>query len=423
MMHEHGQSDRHVVRTKPPNNGPKRPAEAVEGRRLTKGNLRQPTRFRTPRRVRMSHALERVRHAASRDRTRRFTALLHHVYRLETLRRAYDGVNPQAVPGVDGRTGQQDGEELETHLQALADRLVRGAYRAQPTRRTSSPKADGRQRPLGVTALEDTIVQAALVAVLHAIYAVDFRGLSYGSRPGRRPHDALDALTVALERSKVHWVLKIAMRGLFDAMVHAWLERFLAHRIADRRIVRRIRQWWQAGVREDGTHRPSAMGSPQGASFSPLAATISLHDVCDVWAHQWRHRHCQGAVRLVRDVDAIVVGFEHRQEAEQFQDALRQRLATCGLELHPEKTRVMAFGRVARTWRLTRGLGKPETLTLLGFTHVCRQSRQGGYQVMRRTMAQRVRAKLAESKAELGRRTHQSVPLQGAWLRSVLVGH
>jgi retron-type reverse transcriptase len=265
-MNEHGKSDRRVVPTKPPNNGPQRPAEAVEGRRLAKGNPRQQTMFRTQRRIRMSHELERVRQAASRDRKMRFTALFHHVYRLETLRRAYFGLNPKAAPGIDGLTWQQYGDDLEANLQALSDRLKRGAYRAQPTRRTYIPKADGRQRPLGVTALEDKIVQAALVEVLNAIYEVDFLGFSYGSRPGRSPHDALDALTVAIERSKVNWVLKVDIRGFFDAMVHEWLVTFTEHRIADRRIVRLIQKWLKAGVLEDGKHMQSEVGSPQGAS-------------------------------------------------------------------------------------------------------------------------------------------------------------
>jgi RNA-directed DNA polymerase len=422
-MHEHGKSDRRVVPMKPLNKGHKRPAEAVEGRRLAKGNPRQPTMFRTQRRVRMSQELERVRQAASRDRKMRFTALLHHVYRLETLRRAYFSLNPKAAAGVDGVTWQQYGEDLETNLQNLAERLKRGAYRAQPSRRAYIPKADGRQRPLGVTALEDKLVQAALVEVLNAIYEVDFLGFSYGSRPGRRPHDALDALTVAIERSKVNWVLKIDIRGFFDAMVHGWLERFIEHRIADRRIVRLIQKWLKAGVLEDGKHMQREVGSPQGASFSPLVANIYLHYVFDLWAHQWRRRHGQGEVCLVRYVDDIVVGFEKYHEAKQFQEALQQRLATFGLELHAEKTRVIEFGRFAQERRREHGRCRPETFTFLGFTHICGRSRTGRFQVVRRTMALRLRAKLGEIKTELRRRRHLPVPTQGSWLRSVLLGH
>jgi len=432
MMHGHGKSDRRAVPTKPPNKGageppqgPARakPAEAVEGRRLAKGNPHQRTMFRTQRRVRMSPELERIRQAASRERKMQFTALFHHVYHLETLRRAYLNLNPKAAAGVDGVTWQQYGEGLETNLQDLAERLKRGAYRAQPTRRTYIPKADGRQRPLGVTALEDKIVQAALVEVLNAIYEVDFLGFSYGSRPGRSPHDALDALSVGIVGSKVNWVLNVDIRGYFDAMIHEWLVTFIEHRIADRRIVRLIQKWLKAGVLEDGKHIQSETGSPQGACFSPLAANIYLHYVFDLWAHQWRQRHCQGDVRLIRFVDDIVVGFEKREEAEQFQEALRQRFAKFGLELHSEKTRLIEFGRFAQERRRKRGLGKPESFTFLGFTHISGQSRKGRFQIQRRTIAQRFRAKLAEIKVELRRRMHIPVPVQGAWLRAVLLGH
>jgi group II intron reverse transcriptase/maturase len=432
MMNEHGKSDRRVVPTKSPNKGvgerpqgsarPK-PAEAVEGRRLAKSNPQQRIMFRTQRRVRMSPDLERIRQAASRDRKMRFTALFHHVYRLETLKRAYFSLNPKAAPGVDGVTWKQYGEALECNLQDLADRLARGAYRAQPTRRTYIPKADGRQRPLGITALEDKIVQAALVEVLNAIYEVDFLGFSYGSRPGRSPHEALDALWVGIVSSKVNWVLSVDIRGYFDAILHEWLVTFIEHRIADRRIVRLMQKWLKAGVLEDGEHIKSEMGSPQGASFSPLAANIYLHYVFDLWAHQWRQRYCRGDVRLIRYVDDIMVGFEKREEAEQFQEALRQRFARFGLELHPEKTRLIEFGRFAQERRRKRGLGKAESFNFLGFTHLSGQSRKGKFQIQRRTIAQRFRAKLAEIKVELRRRRHLPVPVQGDWLRSVLQGH
>jgi len=441
MMHEHGKSDSCVVPTKPPNNGHdkpnpgppgvpgeqgsthQQPAEAVEGRRLAKGNPHQQTMLRTQRRVGMPHELERIRRVAHRDRKMQFTTLFHHVYRPETLRRAYFGLNPKAVAGVDGVTWKQYGEELAANLQDLSERLKRGAYRAQPTRRTYIPKADGRQRPLGVTALEDKIVQAALVQVLYAIYEVDFLGFSYGCRPGRSPHDALDALTVGLVRSKVNWVLSIDIRGFFDAMEHGWLVKCIEHRIADRRIVRLIQKWLKAGVIEDGQHMQSEVGSPQGASFSPLAANIYLHYVCDLWAHQWRQRHGQGDMRLIRSVDDIVVGFEKRQDAEQFLKELQPRLAAFGLDLHPDKTHLIEFGRFARERRQERGLGKPKRFNFLGFTHVCGKSRTGKFRVERRTMAQRLRVKVTEIKVELRRRRHQPVPVQGAWLRSVLLGH
>jgi RNA-directed DNA polymerase len=430
MMNGHGKSDSCVVPTKPPNNDASRPpvasppsTEVVEGRRLAKGNPHQLTMLRTQRRVGMSHRLERIRQAASRDRKMRFTALFHHVYCLDTLRRAYRGLNPKAAPGIDGITWQQYGADLESNLQGLSERLKRGAYRAKPTRRTYIPKADGRQRPLGVTALEDKIVQAALVEVLNAIYEVDFLGFSYGCRPGRGPHDALDALTVGLVRSKVNWVLSIDVCGFFDAMIHDWLVKFIEHRIADQRVVRLIRKWLSAGVLEEGKRIESEMGSPQGASFSPLAANIYLHYVFDLWSHQWRRRHAQGDVRIVRYVDDMVVGFEKRHEAEQFLEALSQRFVDFGLDLHPTKTTLIEFGRFARERRQERGRGKPHTFNFLGFTHLCGRSRKGTFRIERRTMAQRFRAKLSEMKAELRRRRHQPVPNQGAWLRSVLLGH
>jgi group II intron reverse transcriptase/maturase len=258
---------------------------------------------------------------------------------------------------------------------------------------------------------------------LNAIYEVDFLGFSYGSRPGRSPQDALDALSVGIVRSKVNWVLTVDICGFFDAMVHEWLVTFIEHRIADRRIVRLIQKWLKAGVLEDGKYSQSDTGSPQGASFSPLAANIYLYYVFDLWAHQWRQRNCQGDVRLVRFVDDIVVGFEKRDEAEQFQEALRQRLAKFGLELHPEKTRLIEFGRFAKERRRKRGLGKPKSFDFLGFTHLSGESRKGRFQVERRTIAQRFRTKLAELKVELRRRMHLPVPVQGAWLRSVVLGH
>jgi group II intron reverse transcriptase/maturase len=248
-------------------------------------------------------------------------------------------------------------------------------------------------------------------------------GFSYGSRPGRSPHDALDALSVGIVRSKVNWVLNVDIRGYYDAILHEWLVTFVEHRIADRRIVRLIQKWLKAGVLEDGKHTQSEVGSPQGASFSPLAANIYLYYVFDLWAQQWRQRHCQGDVRLIRYVDDIVVGFEKRYEAEQFQKALQQRFAKFGLELHSEKTVLIEFGRFAKERRRERGLGKPKSFNFLGFTHISGESRRGRFQVERRTIAQRFRAKLAEVKVELRRRMHLPVPVQGAWLRSVVLGH
>ena len=455
-MNGHGKSDRCIVPTKPPNKGgrarrrrdgdpytgtkaetpetakgnpkavatePRPTAEVVEGRHLTQENPRQQNMRRTQSRERMHSALERVRRAAKQQGGMRFTALAHHVFDADRLREAYYRLKRQAAPGVDGVTWQEYGEALEDNLQDLVGRLKRGAYRAKPVRRVFIAKPDGRQRPLGVPVLEDKLVQLATAEVLNAVYEEDFLGFSYGYRPGRGQHDALDALCVGLERSNVNWVLDADIRGFFDAIDHEWAVKFVEHRIADQRVLRLMQKWLRAGVLEDGEQRASEEGTPQGGSISPLLANIYLHYVFDLWAHGWRKRHCRGDVRLVRYADDTIVGFEHRQEAEQFLAALRQRLAKFGLELNPEKTRLIEFGRFARERRARKGQGKPETFNFLGFTHICGRSRKGAYRVERRTMSKRMRAKLVEVRASLMRRRHDPIPQQGAWLRSILVGH
>ncbi len=399
------------------------PAEGMEGRRPAKGNLQQRTMHRTQSRGRMPQELERVRRAAKKEKGLRFTALLHHVYQVDRLREAYLRLKRGAAPGVDGKTWRQYGEALEVNLQSLSERLKRGAYRAKPVRRAYIRKADGGRRPLGIPTLEDKIVQGAVTEVLNAIYEVDFLGFSYGFRPGRSQHMALDALCVGIERGRVGWVLDADIRGYFDTIDHEWLIKFVEHRIGDQRVVRLIQKWLKAGVLEEGQRRPSTEGTPQGGSISPLLANIYLHYVFDLWAHQWRRKHCRGKVRIVRYADDIVLGFEYRQEAEQFLHALRQRFAKFGLELHPDKTRLIEFGHFARERRRRRGQGKPETFNFLGFTHICGESRSGRFRVERRTMAKRARAKLAEVKAILERRRHDPVPKVGAWLQSVLRGH
>jgi group II intron reverse transcriptase/maturase len=342
---------------------------------------------------------------------------------MDTLREAYYGLNRKAAPGVDGETWRHYGERLEENLEDLSSRLKRGAYRAKMVRRSYVPKEDGRRRPLGVTALEDKLAQAAFVKVLNAIYEEEFVGFSYGFRPKRSQHDALDALCVGIERRKVSWVLDADIRGFFDAIVPDWLVRFIEHRIADRRIVRLVLKWLNAGVLEEGKRIWSKLGTPQGGNVSPLLANIYLHYVFDLWAHQWRRKHAKGDVTIVRYADDFIVGFQHQGEAEQFLSDLRERFAKFGLELHPEKTRLIEFGRHAAERRHKRGLGKPETFNFLGFTHICGKSRKGKFRVERRTMTKRIRRKLAEVKAELKRRLHDPVPWTGQWLRSVLRGH
>ena len=352
----------------------------------------------------------------------RFTALLHHVTP-DRLRAAFLALRRDAAPGVDGETWQHYAEEMEERIQDLHRRVHQGAYRAKPSRRVLIPKPDGRQRPLGIATLEDKIVQRAVVEVLNAVYEEDFLGFSYGFRPSRSPHHALDALATGILRKKVNWVLDADIRGFFDAIDHGCLMRFLKHRIGDRRILRLIQKWLRAGIVEDGRRTKSEMGTPQGATISPLLANGYLHYVFDLWANQWRRQKARGDVIIVRFADDIVVGFEHRDDAERFRRELRDRLAKFCLELNDEKTRLVEFGRYAAIRRRERGLGKPETFDFLGFTHICGKTRAGRFMLWRKTMRTRMRAKLNEVKAQLMRRRHLSIPQQGAWLGSVVRGH
>jgi group II intron reverse transcriptase/maturase len=354
----------------------------------------------------------------------RFTALLHHIYDLNRLRTAYLALKRDAAPGVDGETWRHYGQALEANLQDLADRLKRGAYQAKAVRRAYIPKTDGRQRALGVTALEDKIVQRATVEVLNAIYETDFLGFSYGFRPGRSQHHALDALYVGLLTKKVNWVLDLDIRGFFDTIDHGWLVKFIEHRIADRRVVRLIQKWLNAGVLEEGKHLRIEEGTPQGGSASPLLANVYLHYVFDLWVQQWRQKRSSGDVIVVRFADDIVVGFQQRTDAERFWREISERFAKFNLELHPEKTRLIEFGPWAAQHRRRRGQGKPETFNFLGFTHICGKKRSNGmFTVLRQTMRTRLQAKLNEVKAELRRRMHRPIREQGAWLRSVVGGH
>jgi group II intron reverse transcriptase/maturase len=372
-------------------------------------------------RVSMPSARERIRQAAETDRKRRFTTLMHHVYDVANLREAYFGLKRNAAAGVDGETWQSYGEQLEMNLEDLSARLKRGAYRAKPVRRVYIPKADGRQRPLGVTTLEDKVVQRAVVGVLNCIYETDFLGFSYGFRPRRSQHDALDALYVGITRKRVNWVLDADIRGFFDAINHEWLVKFVEHRIADRRIVRLIQKWLSAGVLEDGEWTRSEVGTPQGGGISPLLANIYLHYAFDLWAHHCRR--AKGDVVIVRFADDFIVGFQYEWEARQFQAALQERLARFGLELHPDKTRLIEFGRFAAANRERDGRGKPETFDFLGFTHSCGKTRKGRFIVLRQTARKKLRAKLKEVKTELRRRLHAPVPEVGKWLGSVIRGH
>jgi group II intron reverse transcriptase/maturase len=423
MRNDREKSDRLVVPPKPPNNATELAAEVVEGSERTKGNSPEGHDDRTQCRMQSSDGIERVRQAARKNRKQRFTALLHHVYKVDRLRAAYFALKRDAAAGIDGETWRHYGEALEDNLHDLAARIKRGAFRASPVRRAYIPRADGRQRPLGVPTLEDKIVQRAVVEVLNAVYEQDFLGFSYGFRPKRSPHQALDALTVGIETRRVNWVLDADIRGFFDTLNHEWLVRFLEHRVADQRVLRLIQKWLRAGVLEDGQRSRSEVGTVQGGSISPLLANVYLHYVFDLWVQRWRQTQARGDVVVVRFADDFVVGFEHWEEAERFLTELRARFARFGLALHPDKTRLIEFGRFADRNRRGRGDGKPETFNFLGFTHSCGKTRKGGFAVWRQTMRQRWQAKLREVYLVLRRRLHESIPAQGAYLRSVLLGH
>jgi group II intron reverse transcriptase/maturase len=396
----------------------------MEGRGLTKGNPLEQNASRTQSRHNAPSALERIRQAASKDKEMRFTALFHHIYAPEALRTAYLCLKRAAAPGVDGETWRHYGEALEDNLQNLSHRLKQGAYRAKPVRRVYIPKADGRLRPLGVTALEDKIVQRAAVEVMNAIYETDFLGFSYGFRPKRSQHNALDALYTGLLTKKVNWVLDLDIRGFFDAISHEWLVKFIEHRIADRRVVRLIQKWLNAGVLEDGKRIQMEEGTPQGGSASPLLANIYLHYVFDLWAQAWRRKQAHGDVIVVRYADDIVIGFQSEADAKRFRAELAERFGKFSLELHPDKTRLLEFGSFAVRNRKRRGVGKPETFDFLGFTHICGKKRSNGYfTVIRQTIRKRQQAKLNAVKAELRLRMHAPIQDTGKWLRSVVSGH
>lgn len=422
-MHIDGESDGRVVPTKCSNKSGEPLAEDTEGRRLTKENAGQATVPRTQSRISELSDLLGVRKVARKDKRTRFTALLHHVT-FNLLRDSFHALKREAAPGVDGMTWKEYETDLDDKLAELHSRIHRGTYRAQPSKRAYIPKADGRQRPLGIAALEDKIVQQAVVTVLNQIYEEDFVGFSYGFRPGRSQHQALDALWVGIMRKKVNWILDADVRGFFDNLSHEWMIKFIEHRIADRRMLRLIQKWLRAGVSEEGKWSRTEVGTPQGAVVSPLLANIYLHYAFDLWVKHWRKHHATGDVIIVRYADDIVVGFEHRADAERLLQEWKDRLQKFGLELHPDKTRLIEFGRNATENRQRRGEGKPEVFNFLGFTHMCGKTRKTGrFIVKRKTIQKRLTAKLNELKEELRQRWHRPVSEVGKWLRSVVQGY
>lgn len=428
-MHAAGESHSSIVPKKPANNGGVPPsAESAEGRGLTKENASPSLLDRTQRRNKdgtpfepRSRGLWGVRQRAQKDRKAKFTSLLHHITP-ELLRASFFELKKQAAPGVDDETWHDYAADFEMRIDDLHGRIHRGAYRAKPSKRTYIPKSDGKMRPLGVAALEDKIVQQAARTVLECIYEADFLGFSYGFRPGRSQHRTLDALYVGVMKRKVNWIIDADIRGFFDNISHEWLMKFLEHRIADRRMLRLLKKWLRAGVSEDGAWSPTTVGTPQGAVISPLYANVFLHYVLDLWIEDWRKRQARGEVIIVRYADDFVIGFREEADARRCLAELRERFARFQLELHPEKTRLIEFGRYAEERRAKRGDGPPETFDFLGFTHISGKTRRGDFTIHRKTSRKKFRAKLLEMKTELSRRIHDDLAQVGGWLQSVFRG-
>ena len=421
VIHADEKSDTFVVPKKLPNKGDN-PAEVVEGREVAKGNTGDDPAHRTQSRASASKGLEGIREIARREKRAKFTALLHHITP-SLLAESFYALKRNAAAGVDGVTWRDYEAILYTRVHELHREIHLGAYRAQASRRVYIPKADGKQRPLGIAALEDKIVQQAVATVLNAIYEEDFLGFSYGFRTGRGQHDALDAVTIGITTRKVGWILDADISAFFDTIDHEWMMRFLAHRIADKRVLRLIKKWLKAGVIEGGERIASARGTPQGAVISPLLANIYLHYVFDTWAHHWRTHHAGGEVIMVRYADDSVLGFQYEGDAKRFLAAMHERLGKFGLSLHPDKTRLLEFGRYAEQRRKRRGQGRPETFDFLGFTHCCAKTRQGGFKLLRLTIKKRLRATLAAIRDTLKRRRHEPVGQIGQWLRRVMQGY
>src|SRR5499425_2623775 len=422
MMHGRGKSDSAIVAGKPTNKAGQPAAEPVERRVEAKGNASQQSTRRAQDRESVSQSLERIRQVARQRKKERFTSLFHHLS-VELLRLAFFELKRDAAPGVDGLTWQDYEADLDRKIEDLHARVQRGAYRALPSRRQYIPKADGQQRPIAVAALEDKIVQKAVCAVLNAIYEEDFLGFSYGFRPKRSQHDALDALIVGLYSTKVNYIFDADLRSFFDSVSREWLTRFVEHRIADPRILRLIQKWLTAGVLEDGVVTVGEKGTGQGTVISPLLANIYLHYSLDLWAERWRRHEATGDMIIVRYADDVVVGFEHETDARRFWEAMRKRLEDFSLSLHPDKTRLIEFGRHAAARRAQRGLGKPETFKFLGFIFICGRTRKGKFQLIRKSRRDRMRAKLKEVKENLRRQMHQPIPDQGHWLVQVMRGY
>jgi group II intron reverse transcriptase/maturase len=425
MMNGYRESDILIVSKKPLNkvSNNKRMAEKVEKRRMAERNPSKQNRGRAQNRITLPNELDRIRHAARKNREEQFVSLWHHVYDIGRLRRSFLKLKRNSAAGIDKMTWKEYGQDLENNLENLSKRLQQGSYRAKAVKRVFIPKLDGRKRPIGIPVLEDKIVQKSMVEVLNAIYEVDFLGFSYGFRPGRSQHNALNAVVEAIEGRKVNWVLDVDISGFFDAIDHEWLIKFIEHRVRDKRVIRQIRKWLNAGVMEVGQWRKTEEGTPQGGSASPLLANIYLHYVFDLWANSWRKRKESGDVVMIRYADDIVLGFQYQHELKRFLKELEKRFEKFNLKLHPRKTHSIEFGRYAAERRKERGKGKPETFDFLGFTHICSRSRMGKFTVLRKTSVKKMRNKLQELKRTLREKMHWSIPDVGKWLKSVIIGH
>lgn len=423
MMHGPKESDSLIVPGKLANKAGQPVAESMEGSGGIEGNAELQSMVRTQSREAVKQAQSRIRKAVNRNKQERLTALLHHVT-VDMLRWSFFALKKKAAPGVDGVTWEAYEADLEIHLVDLHGRIHRGAYRAQPSRRRYIPKPGGGQRPLGIAALEDKIVQMAVVAILTPIYEAEFLGFSYGFRPRRSQHGALDALAYGIKSRSIGWILDADIERFFDSLDKEWLMKFVEHRIADRRICRLIRKWLKAGVLEGGEVKVTEAGTPQGSVISPLLSNIYLHYVYDLWVHQWRRRHARGDMIVIRYADDAVVGFQYADEAKRFLADLHRRLEQFALKLHPQKTRLVEFGRFAACNRARRGVGKPETFKFLGFTHICGQKRNGkGFQLWRKSERKRLKATLRKVAEKLNHNPHTPIPEQGRWLGSVVRGY
>ena len=425
MMNDCRKSDKFVLPAKSPNKSDVNvEAEGMEGRNLPKENKKQQNACRTQRRENVLNKLQLIHQRAKADKKMKFTNIMHHIYNVDTLKLSYLEIKKDAAAGVDGETWKSYGENLEENLLDLSKRLRSGAYKAKPTRRVYIPKTDGKLRPLGVTALEDKIVQRAFVMVLNNVYEADFMGFSYGFRPKRGQHQALDAIHEGIAGKKVNYIFDADIRDFFNKISREWLIKFIEHRIADKRVIRLIQKWLNAGILEEGKIIYNNCGTVQGSSASPLLANVFLHYVYDLWIQHWRKQKARGDVIVVRYADDTVVGFQFESDAKLFQAELKERLQKFGLELHPEKTRLIEFGRFAAENRERRGEGKPDTFNFLGFTHICAKTKKNNkFTILRHTIKKKMHAKLDEIKIELKKRMHDPIQEIGQWLKAVVTGY